>query len=70
MTRAVRDTGVSRAEAGRLLSAADGQVKVAIVMGRLGITRDEAETRIASAGGVLRRALEETEGAQGVAGTH
>ena len=49
--------GEDRAEA--LLEQAGGEVKVAIVMGRLGLDRAEAEARISSAGGVLARALGE-----------
>jgi len=37
-----------------LLAAAGGRVKVAAVMGRLGVTRPEAERRLAAAGGRLR----------------
>ena len=43
--------------AARLLAAADGHVKTAIAMARLGVSAEEARERIAAAGGHLRRAL-------------
>ena len=49
--------GVSGEEAGRLLDAADGNVKTAIVMGRLGLGVSPARARLAAAGGHVRRAL-------------
>jgi N-acetylmuramic acid 6-phosphate etherase len=49
--------GVDRAEAERLLEAAGGEVKTAIVMARRGATPDEARARIARAGGHVRKAL-------------
>jgi len=49
--------GVSRAEAGKLLQAADRSVKTAIVMQKLGASREEAEAALARAGGVIRRAI-------------
>jgi N-acetylmuramic acid 6-phosphate etherase len=48
---------VSTAEAGRLLAAARGDTKTAIVMGRLGLPAATARARIARAGGHVRRAL-------------
>lgn len=48
---------VERDEAGRLLAAADGRVKTALVMGRLGIDADEAGRRLADADGVVSRIL-------------
>jgi len=45
--------------AAELLTAADGSVKVAIVIGRLGVTREDAELRLAAAAGFVRRALGE-----------
>jgi N-acetylmuramic acid 6-phosphate etherase len=48
---------VGSREAARLLAAADGEVKTAIVMGRLRIGAGEARTRIAAAGGRVRDAL-------------
>ena len=49
-------TGVSEAQAERLLHEA-GSVKIAIVMHRLGLTRAQAEARLAAAHGRLRDAL-------------
>jgi N-acetylmuramic acid 6-phosphate etherase len=48
---------VSAGEASRLLAAADGEVKTAIVMGRLGVSPSEARRRIEAASGHVRRAL-------------
>lgn len=39
------------------LAAADGQVKLAIVMQRLGLSRADAEKRLADANGVIRRVV-------------
>jgi N-acetylmuramic acid 6-phosphate etherase len=50
-------SGVERAEARALLARAGGSVKLAIVMHALGSTREEAERRLESAGGVIRRVL-------------
>jgi N-acetylmuramic acid 6-phosphate etherase len=47
--------GVEAPEAAALLEAAGGRVKTALVMGRLGVSRSEAEKRIAEAGGRLSR---------------
>ena len=49
--------GVARAEAERLLEAAGGEVKTAIVMARRGATPDDARARIERAGGHVRKAL-------------
>ena len=49
--------GVPRDEAERLLSLASGDVKTAIVMGRLGVSDAEARKRLAAARGHVRRAL-------------
>jgi N-acetylmuramic acid 6-phosphate etherase len=49
--------GVDEAEARRLLRAANGETKTAIVMGRLRVSPDEARRRLAAAGGHVRRAL-------------
>ncbi len=49
--------GVSYEEAARLLEEAGGQVKVAIVMARLGVDRRGAEARLAAAGGRISEAL-------------
>jgi N-acetylmuramic acid 6-phosphate etherase len=53
-------TGVDRAKAAAAIEAADGSVKTAIVMLRLGCPRAEAEARLARAGGFVRAALEGT----------
>jgi len=50
-------TGLDRDAAGRLLQEA-GSVKCAVVMFKLGLSRDAAEKRLAAADGNLRRALE------------
>jgi N-acetylmuramic acid 6-phosphate etherase len=49
--------GVTAAEAARLLRAADGETKTAIVMGRLGLPASAARARLARARGHVRRAL-------------
>ena len=51
--------GVRRDEARALLASAEGRVKVAIVMKKLGLSRHEAEQRLAAAGGVIRRLVHE-----------
>ncbi|HEU4641619.1 MAG TPA: N-acetylmuramic acid 6-phosphate etherase [Gemmatimonadaceae bacterium] len=51
--------GVDRAEARRLIDAAGGSVKTAIVMQKLDASRDEAERALAAAGGVIRRVVDE-----------
>jgi N-acetylmuramic acid 6-phosphate etherase len=51
---------VSEREAVRLLAAARGSAKLAILMARLGLTAAEARRRLGRAGGSLRRALEKT----------
>jgi N-acetylmuramic acid 6-phosphate etherase len=48
---------VSAEEASRLHAAADGDVKIAILMGRLQVTAEIARERLRAAGGHLRRAL-------------
>ncbi len=50
-------TGRSDAEVTRLIEQAGGEVKTAIVMGRLGVSPDEARERIARAKGHVRQAL-------------
>ncbi|MGI8744750.1 MAG: N-acetylmuramic acid 6-phosphate etherase [Bryobacteraceae bacterium] len=50
--------GVDYAEADKLLETSGGNVKTAIVMGRLGINRAEAEERLAATGGRVRQTLE------------
>jgi N-acetylmuramic acid 6-phosphate etherase len=47
--------GVTREEARRLIDAADGAVKTAIIMHTLSISRTDAERALAGAGGVIRR---------------
>jgi N-acetylmuramic acid 6-phosphate etherase len=53
----MRVVGCEYAEAVRLLDAAGGSVKTAIVMGRSGLDRPGAERRLEGAGGLVRRAL-------------
>jgi N-acetylmuramic acid 6-phosphate etherase len=48
---------VSGEEADRLLRAAGGEAKTAIVMGRLAVSAVEARKRLARAGGQVRRAI-------------
>jgi N-acetylmuramic acid 6-phosphate etherase len=48
---------ISRDDARTLLESAGGSVKVAIVMHRTGVGRDEAVRRIADAGGLIRRVV-------------
>jgi N-acetylmuramic acid 6-phosphate etherase len=57
--------GVDRAAAESLLDEADGHVKTAVVMGRLGLNRAEARRRLTEVGGVITRVtgdLERTAG--------
>jgi N-acetylmuramic acid 6-phosphate etherase len=49
--------GVPPPEAERLLAAAGGEVKTAIVMARLGVSAGEARRRLKAAGGHVRKAL-------------
>ncbi len=49
---------VGAAKAARLLAASDGEVKTAIVMGRLGVDAPEARARLDRTDGHVRRALE------------
>jgi N-acetylmuramic acid 6-phosphate (MurNAc-6-P) etherase len=56
--------GVHRGEGARLLDRAEGHVKTAIVMGRLGVDRDEARRRLEEAGGVITRVTGELHGAE------
>ena len=58
-------TGVDYTTASRAIEAADRSVKVAIVMLKLGCSRDEAEARLAAADGFVRRALAESAGPEG-----
>jgi N-acetylmuramic acid 6-phosphate etherase len=49
---------LSRPDARALLERAGGRVKIAIVMHSLGLEREEAERRLAGAGGVIRRVVD------------
>jgi N-acetylmuramic acid 6-phosphate etherase len=49
--------GVTRDEARTLIDDAGGSVKLAIVMGKLGLGRDAAERALAEGGGVIRRVV-------------
>ncbi|MBC7790482.1 MAG: N-acetylmuramic acid 6-phosphate etherase [Anaerolineae bacterium] len=50
-------SGVERPEARQFLDSAGGSVKTALVMQKLGATREQAETALAEAGGVIRRVV-------------
>ena len=52
-----RAAQVSQERAAELLALAGNSVRAAIVMGRLGVTRQEAEERLAKAGGRVSEAL-------------
>jgi len=54
-----RILGVDRAAADALVGQSGGELKVAVVMGRLGCDRKRAEQELTAAGGSLRRALGE-----------
>ena len=49
--------GLPREAARQALAAADGRVKVAITMQKLGLSADEARARLDEAGGVIRRVV-------------
>ncbi len=49
--------GIAREQARDVLTQAGGSVKYAIVMQRLGVSRDEAVRQLDAAGGVIRRVL-------------
>jgi N-acetylmuramic acid 6-phosphate etherase len=49
--------GCDLARAAELLAAADGRVKVAVAMARLGVDASQARARLEAAGGSLREAL-------------
>ena len=51
-------TGLSESDAGKLLKAAGGSAKIAIVMARRDLTRELAVKLLARHGGMLRGALE------------
>jgi len=57
--------GVSRQAAAELLAAAGENVAVAILMSKAKLTRDQAERRLAEAGGRISEALKNTEGIHG-----
>jgi N-acetylmuramic acid 6-phosphate etherase len=50
-------TGVPPAQAAELLEAGGNSVSAAIVMAKAGVDREEAERRLAAAGGHIRKAL-------------
>src|SRR5947209_5326228 len=50
--------GCSREEADRLLAAAGGKAKTAMLMGLTGLDAPSAEARLAAAGGLLRQAVQ------------
>jgi len=50
-------SGVSYERAGELLAQSGDSVRVAIVMGKAGVAREEAERRLAAAGGRIAKAL-------------
>ena len=52
-----RTTGAGYDEAGDLLAAAGNKVPVAIVMGKLGVSREQAENHLARSGGRISEAL-------------
>jgi N-acetylmuramic acid 6-phosphate etherase len=52
---------VDRAEARTLLEKAAGKVKVAIVMGKMGIGMEEAEQRLQAVDGIVSRVVGEPE---------
>jgi N-acetylmuramic acid 6-phosphate etherase len=49
--------GVSYQRAGELLAAAGNSVRTAILMGKAGLSREEAERRLAESGGRIAQAL-------------
>jgi N-acetylmuramic acid 6-phosphate etherase len=49
--------GIARPEARRLLDAAGGRVKTAIVMQKLGVGCEEADAALERVGGVIRRVV-------------
>jgi N-acetylmuramic acid 6-phosphate etherase len=64
--------GVERDEARTLIADAGGSVKTAIVMGKLGLGREDAERALGVVGGVIRRAVPDAPPpvATGAAGTN
>ena len=57
--------GVSAERAAELLSAAGDSVRVAIIMGKTGLARHDAELRLAETGGRISQALANCEGMHG-----
>ncbi len=55
----MRATGKSRQAAAELLAHAGGHLKRALVMGLLDLTPEAADARLAAAGGVIAKTLEE-----------
>jgi N-acetylmuramic acid 6-phosphate etherase len=51
--------GLERGAATELLAASGGHVKTALIMGRLGVARDEARRRLEAADGVIARVVGE-----------
>jgi N-acetylmuramic acid 6-phosphate etherase len=58
-------SGASYERAGELLATAGNSVRAAIVMGKTGLTREQAEQRLAQAGGRIAQALANTENCNG-----
>ena len=54
--------GLDREAAARLLERSGGHVKTALVMGRLDLSRDDAERRLEQADGVVARVIGDLEG--------
>jgi len=50
--------GLTREQARALLALSNGSVKLAIVMQSLGVSAEEATTRLNDAGGVIRRVID------------
>jgi N-acetylmuramic acid 6-phosphate etherase len=53
----VQATGVPYQQAGELLEQAGGSVRTAIVMAKAGLGREQAEQRLAAAGGRVKEAI-------------
>jgi N-acetylmuramic acid 6-phosphate etherase len=52
-----RATGATYDQAGDLLAAGGNSVRIAIVMGKLGLSREQADDRLVKAGGRISEAL-------------
>lgn len=59
----IETLGVERPEASALLERSDGHVKIAIVMGRLGVDQATAREKLDAEGGVMARVLPDLGGA-------